>query len=177
MKKINKYEKITDLKDMLNQSAEKFNDKAAYIFKTETQGEFRKISYKQLKEQVDSLGTMLINMGLEGKRIAVIGENRYEWNLAYLAITCGTGVVVPLDKALPANEIESLIIRAEVEAIFYSSAYEDIMKDIKSRNTTDLRYYISMDLTEKKDEVLSQSELINKGKKLLEDGNIMKKWE
>ena len=83
MKKIHKYEKITDLKDMLTKSAEKFADKPAYIYKTETPGEFRKILYKELKEQVDGLGTMLINMGLEGKRIAVIGENRYEWNVAY----------------------------------------------------------------------------------------------
>ncbi len=59
-------------------------------------------------------------MGLKGKCIAVIGENRYEWGVAYLAIVTGTGVVVPLDKALPENEIESLIIRSEVEAIFYS---------------------------------------------------------
>ena len=65
-----------------------------------------------------NLGTKLIEMGLKGKSIAVIGENRYEWGVAYLAIVTGTGVVVPLDKALPENEIESLIIRSEVEAIF-----------------------------------------------------------
>jgi len=171
MKKIHKFEKITDLKDMLNKSAEKYADKPAYIYKTETPGEFSHILYKELKEQVDSLGTMLINMGLEGKRIAVIGENRYEWNLAYLAVTCGTGVVVPLDKALPANEIESLIIRSGVEAIIYSKNYDEVMKNIKSRSTTDLRYYISMDLEEKQDGVLALYELVEKGKKLLEDGN------
>ena len=169
--KLNKFEKFTDLKDMLNKSAEKFADKPAYVYKTETPGEFRSILYKDLKEHVDSLGTSLINMGLQGKRIAVISENRYEWSLAYLAVACGTGVIVPLDKALPANEIESLIIRSQVEAIFYSSNYDDIMMDIKSRNTTDLRYYISMDLEEKTEGVLSQSELIEKGKKLLEGGN------
>lgn len=169
--KLNKFEKFTDLKDMLNKSAENFGERSAYIFKTDKKGEFRTIQYKQLKEEVDALGTSLINMGLENKRIAIISGNRYEWNVAYLAIACGTGVVVPLDKALPANEIESLIIRSGVEAIFYSEDYEEIMKDIKSRNTTDLRYYISMDLEEKKDGVLSQKELIKKGKKLLEEGN------
>ena len=171
MKKLNEFEKITDLKDMLNKSVEKFADRPAYIFKTEKSGEFRTTTYKELKEQVDALGTSLINMGLEGKRIAVIAENRYEWNVAYLAITCGTGVVVPLDKALPANEIESLIIRSGVEAIFFSKAYNDIMKDIRARGTTDLRYYISMDLDEKEDAILSQKQLIEKGKKLIEEGN------
>ena len=85
-------------------------------------------------------------MGLKNKKIAVISENRYEWGVAYLAIVNGTGIVVPLDKSLPANEIESLIIRSGVDAIFYSHKYDEIMMDIKKRNTTDLRYYISMDL-------------------------------
>ena len=169
--KLNKFEKFTDLKDMLNKSVEKFGEKPAYIFKTATPGEFTTISYNELKEKVDALGSMLIEMGLKDKKIAVISENRYEWNVAYLAAVCGVGVIVPLDKALPANEIESLIVRSGVEAIFYSNHYDDIMKDIKSRNTTDLRYYISMDLEEKQDGVLSQKEIIEKGKKLLEDGN------
>ena len=169
--KLNKFEKFTDLKDMLNKSVEKFGEKPAYIFKTATPGEFTTISYNELKEKVDALGSMLIEMGLKDKKIAVISENRYEWNVAYLAAVCGVGVIVPLDKALPANEIESLIVRSSVEAIFYSNHYDDIMKDIKSRHTTDLRYYISMDLDEKQDGVLSQKELIEKGKKLLEEGN------
>ena len=171
MKKLNEFEKITDLKDMLNKSVEKFPDRPAYIFKTDKPGEFRTTKYKELKEEVDALGTTLINMGLEGKRIAVIAENRYEWNVAYLAVTCGTGVVVPLDKALPANEIESLIIRSGVEAIFFSKAYDNVMKDIRARGTTDLRYYISMDAEEKEDAILSQTQLIEKGKKLIEEGN------
>ena len=169
--KLSKFEKFTDLKDMLNKSAEKFADRPAYVFKTETPGKFKNILYRELKQDVDALGTSLINIGLKGKRVAVISENRYEWGIAYLAISCGTGVVVPLDKALPANELECLIIRSQVEAIFYSKKYDEIMMDIKSRNTTDLRYYISMDLEERKEGVLSQKELIQKGKKLLEEGD------
>ncbi len=78
-------------------------------------------------------GTAFLKMGLKGKRVAVIGENRYEWGLSYLAITCGTGIVVPLDKALPENEIKNLIERSEVEAICYSSKYDEIMKKLKEQ--------------------------------------------
>ena len=56
---------------------------------------------------------------MKDKRIAIISENRYEWCVAYLATVCGTGLVVPLDKSLPENELESLIERSEIEAIFY----------------------------------------------------------
>ncbi|MGN1301500.1 MAG: AMP-dependent synthetase/ligase [Clostridia bacterium] len=169
-KKLHKVEPITDLKDMLNKSYDKYKDKVAFKYKV-GKNEIKTITYKEFIDDVNGLGTQLIKMGLLGKRIAVISENRYEWTVAYLATACGVGVVVPLDKSLPANEIESLIIRSGVEAIFYSKKYDEIMQDIKQRKTTDLRYYISMDLTERQDGVLSEREFIEKGKKLIEEGD------
>lgn len=168
---IHKVRKIEDLKDMLKQSELEFGEQAAYKFKTEKENEFRIITYKEFASHVNSLGTALMNIGLTNKKIAIIGENRYEWGVAYLAVCCGTGIVVPLDKSLPQNEIESLIIRSGVEAIFFSSKYNEIMDDIRKRNTTDLRYYISMDLQEKKDGIYSQYELIRKGKNLIANGD------
>ena len=165
-KKLHKCDKYTDLKDMINQSAKKFGDKAAFRYKDR-----ENITYNQFLEDINALGTKLINMGLSGKRIAIISENRYEWCLAYMAIACGTGVVVPLDKLLPANELEALIVRSGVEAIFYSSKYDDIMQDIKQRQTTDLRYYISMDTEKRGNGVYSQKELTEKGKELIAKGN------
>jgi len=170
-KKLHKYEKITNLKDMINKSGVKFADKPAFKYKTDKEGEFGAITYGEFLEQINALGTKLINMGLQGKRIAIIGENRYEWCLAYMATACGTGVVVPLDKLLPANELEALIVRSGVEAIFYSSKYDEIMQDIKQRQTTDIRYYISMDLEKRENGVYSQKELVEKGKELIQKGN------
>ncbi len=116
-------------------------------------------------------GTALIKLGLKGKRIAVIGENRYEWGLSYLAVTCGTGIVVPLDKSLPENEIKSLIERAEVEAICYSKKYDEIMKKLKAEGIGKLKNLISMDLSSHEDGVYSIKELVEKGKKLIEEGD------
>ncbi len=166
-----KVEKITDLKDMINKSVAKFSDRPAYVFKTEKKGEFKEITYKQLKNDIDSLGTALINLGLEGKRVAVIGENRYEWGVTYLAVVNGTGTIVPLDKALPANEIESLIIRSGVEAIVYSNKYNEIMNGLKEKKNTDLKYFISMDLDESENGIISFKKLLTRGKELLENGD------
>jgi len=170
-KKYHEVTKITDLKDMINRSGTKFINEPAFRFKTEKPGEFKNITYGTFLKQINGLGTKLIDMGLKGKRVAVISENRYEWALAYLAIACGVGVVVPLDKSLPANEIESLIIRSGVEAIFYSKKYDEIMADIKQRRTSDLRYYISMDLEERTDGIYSEYELVKNGEKLIDQGN------
>lgn len=65
--------------------------------------------------------------------------------IAYLSIVCGTGIVVPLDKALPENELETLIERSEVEAIFYSSKYEEELIKIKYNENNKLKHLISMD--------------------------------
>ena len=79
--------KITDLKDMLKKSGEKYPEKIAYKIRIE-QGKYKEITHKQVRDMIDSLGTALIDMGLKGKRIGVIGENRYEWEIAYLSIVC-----------------------------------------------------------------------------------------
>ena len=164
-------ERITDLKDMINKSVDKFADRPAYVFKTDKKGKIKEITYRQLKNDIDNLGTSLINLGLQDKRIAVIGENRYEWGVTYLAVVNGTGTIVPLDKALPANEIESLIVRSGVEAIVYSSKYDEIMNMLKEKKNTDLKYFISMDLEESENGIISFKKLINRGKELLENGD------
>lgn len=170
-KGIHDYVKITDLKDMLNKSAKAYVDKPAFRFKTKELGVFNDISYKEFSNQVNALGTALVNLSLKDKRIAVISENRYEWAVSYLAVVAGTGIVVPMDKSLPENEIKSLIERSEVDAIIFSDKYLDVMKDVKNSGTSNLKYYICMDLKKDENDILSFKELIKKGEKLLAGGN------
>ena len=170
-KPVHKFEKYTDLKDMLKKSGEKYGDRPAYMLLTDKEGVYKEVTHKEFRDQVNYLGTKLIDMGLKGKRIAVIGENRYEWGVAYLSIVTGTGIVVPLDKALPENEIESLILRSEVEAIFYTNKYDEIMNRLKRQGNTKIQYYISMDLRNNENEFYSFEQLIQEGKKLLDSGN------
>ena len=170
-KPIHEFVEYTDLKDMLKKSGEKYGNRPAYVFRTEEEGKFREITHKEFRDEINALGTKLIDMGLKDKRIAVISENRYEWGVDYLAVAAGTGVIVPLDKALPDNEIESLIIRSEVEAIFYSKKYDEVMNRIREQKNTKLQYFISMDLDKEENGVKSQKELTKEGRKLLEEGN------
>ena len=168
---IHSYTEYKDLRDMLIKSGEKYGNRPAYIFKTDKEDVFREITHKEFRDDIKYLGTKLINMGLKDKRIAVISENRYEWGVDYLAVTTGVGVVVPLDRALPENEIENLLVRSEAEAVFYSSKYSEYMKKIKENSKTKVKYFIQMDLEKNTDEIYSQKQLIEEGKKLLDDGN------
>ena len=163
MERLYKYIEITDLKDMLKKSGEKYGKKIAYKIRQEN--EYKEITHSEVRKMVDGLGTKLIDMGLKDKRIAVIGENRYEWEIAYLSIVCGTGTVVPLDKSLPENELESLIERSKAEAIICSQKYVEILKKTK------LKYIISMDLENDNDGIISQKRLISEGIQLVKFGD------
>ena len=161
--------KFNNLKEMINNTQKEFGNEIAFKFKGQD-GEITTMSYDDYIDEINSLGTALISIGLNDKRIGVISENRYEWEEDYLSIICGTGVVVPLDKSLPENEILSLIERSEMEAIFYSSKYDEVMKKAKEENIGKIKFFISMDLDEKKDGIYSQKELVKLGKDLIKNG-------
>ena len=164
------YIEITDLKDMLNKTKELYGENPAYKIKKEL-GKYEIYTHKQVREMIDALGTSLIDLELKNKRIGIIGENRYEWEVAYLAVVCGTGTVVPLDKSLPENELEALVERSEIEAIFYSDKHSESIEKIRLNPKNKLKHLISMDLESNSEGVYSQKELISKGKELIEQGN------
>lgn len=159
---------ITDLKDMLNSSCELYGDNIAFLKKDVPGGEYIEVKYNEYKRDVEALGTALISLGLKGKNIAIIGENRYEWAVSYLGILNGTGTVVPLDKELPEAELESLINRGELSAIIYSKKKDAQIEDIKKKNET-IEYYISMDADENTEN--SYKNLLKKGNELLNTGD------
>lgn len=160
---------IRDLREMITSSVELFGDKAAFLVKREGNPEYIPISYKKFKQDIDALGTALVDLGLKDKRIAMISENRYEWNVSYLAVLCGTGVAVPLDKELPPNEIDNLIRRSEANAVIYSQNLAESMETIRANHQEVC--FINMDAEQDNGDVLSFSRLLERGRELLEKGN------
>ena len=162
---------IIDLKQMLESSVELYGDNIAFHVKDKVGGPYRGITYKEVQKDVDGLGTALCSMGLKGKSISIIGDNRYEWAVSYLAVVCGTGVVVPLDKELGAAELEQLIQEANVECAIFSQKYEKIFREMLESGETKLKYLISMDAEVSDENRLSLREIIEAGKVLIGNGN------
>jgi long-chain acyl-CoA synthetase len=146
MKNIPLYEvrKITSIKDMMDTSAELYADRTAFLYKPKGRDKYQPVTFRQFKDDVDALGTALIDIGLKGGRIAIISENRYEWAISYMAAVNGTGIVVPLDKELPENEIENLLIRAKADAVIFSGNIKDHILNI-SKRIDFVKHYIIMD--------------------------------
>ena len=130
-------ERVNNFKEMIDRSCKKYADHIAYKFKIKLgkeNQEIVEIKYSKVKTEIEGLGTALLNMGLEGKKVAIISNNRYEWCVSYLTLTTSNMVAVPLDKMLPEQEIESLLSRAKVDAVIYENKYNDIFENIKKHS-------------------------------------------
>lgn len=162
-------DKINDFRELVNRYSKLYSDKVAFEFKeTPSSKEHIKITYSHFVSDIKSLGTALINLGLSQKRVAIISPNRYEWCVSYLAITTSDMVVVPLDRALPDNEIESLIIRSEAEAVIFDKKYSEVFSKIAKEKKSKLNQYICMDNLA---DFGTFSSLIQKGHSLLLNGD------
>ena len=158
-----------NIKEIVEHMKEKFSEKLAFTIKNKDKT-YRDITYKEFINEINYLGTAFIDYGLKDTRIAVIGKNRYEWAVTYLAVINGTGVIVPLDKSLPKNEIELSIKRAKVTTIVCEEKYLKDIKEIIKDGETDLKHIVCMDEVQDK-EVILMKDLLEKGKELVEKKN------
>lgn len=171
-RKVYQAEEINNYRELLNRVEKNFSNNIAYKFKKDANAkepEYINITYKEFVEDIKALSTGLLEQNLEGKKIVLIGNNRYEWCTSYLAITTGNMIVVPLDKSLPDKEIETLVERSEAEAIIFDKKYKDTMLKIKQENKN-IKLLICMDQEQDK-EIENYKDILDKGKKLLEEGN------
>ncbi len=159
-----------NIKEILYNSVEKYGENIAFIIKHKNHNEvtYENITYKKLLENVNSLGTKLFDLGYQDKRIAIVGRNSYEWALAHLANQLGGIVSVPLDKELQLSELESSLERSKADIVIFDEKYIENIEEIKRRNNTNLKEYISMKPLENYKDIYT---LINEGKKLIESGN------
>ncbi len=162
--------------EMLRQTTEMYGDIDAYIFRRTPDGEEIHKKYREYLRDIEYLGTALLRLGLKGSHIAVLGENRYEWAIASMASINGVGVSVPIDKLLPANEVETLLIRGEADAYIFSPKFYRDAADIATRNKS-IRHFICMsmaDVTEPRTDdprFIDMDDLLAEGKAAVEAGD------
>jgi long-subunit acyl-CoA synthetase (AMP-forming) len=164
---------ITDMKHMLETSVQLWGDSPAFHEKPSHSEPYKVYTYKDTKADVDAVGTALHSRGFRGERIGVIGDNSYNWCVAYLAAVCGVGIAVPLDNQLLDAEIEHLAEDSEIKVIFYSKKYADKFLSIKNKPENQLELLVNVDaeLSDIKPGEISLSELKEEGNALLVDGN------
>ena len=156
---------VTTIRDMFDSSCELFADKVAFLRRASQKSGWTEITYKEAGRDVYALGTALIKLGLKDKKIAIIGENRYEWEISYLAVVGGVGTVVPIDKELTDVEIRTLLDAANADALIYSpklrKKYPELFETLG----------VKLICMEEHDTDESFDELIKAGNLLIEQGD------
>jgi len=155
---------IQDLRDMVRQSVNLYGDKPVFLVKdpraigqspavasaptagaSDTRSApYLSVTYKKFARDIDALGTWFFKQSLQGSRIAILAETRYEWYVTYLATVNGTGIVVPLDKELPQAEIANLLDRSQADVLVYASSKQKEVNAIRDSITT-VKTFIAMD--------------------------------
>lgn len=154
------YASYSDLKDMINDVAERYGQDT--VFKFEKKGIKSEITYQRFKSDIDGFGAYLFDKGFkDGKKIAVLGENSYEWVVTYFTAINGGNVIVPLDKELKANELTTLLNSSETDILVYSKQKQRVVDEM-TENGLKVSSFICM--TELED-------IISKGRELIGEGN------
>ena len=158
------YPKYNNIKEMMVESFKQYEEKVAFVIKEKKDKQvfYKEITYGELGKQIEKFGAGLFALGLKGKRVAIIGKNRYEWALSYLTVLMGDMVAIPLDKGLTDVEIQNSLIQSNADCIIFEEKYYDIIQKLKKDGVTNLQEMICMD---KIDGVRSISEVMELGKK------------
>ena len=119
---------ISSIRDLCDGSCERFPKNTAFAFR-DGDG-VREVTYEEVYDDVKAFASYLHSLGLEGKKIAVMGRNCYEWALTYLTVCAGVGVIVPLDKDLSADDIKYLIDDSETAAVVFMAGSEGKLAEI-----------------------------------------------
>lgn len=155
-----KVPEIHSLNHLIEYAAENYDEKVA--FRYEEDKKERAVTFSQLKRDVDALGTYFFSLGLRNEKIAVYGENSYEWIVTYFSAVCGSQIIVPIDKELGAEETSKLLNDCGARVIVYGKTKKKVIEEIKELTADKLNIYICTD---------EIGELIKKGSELLSCGN------
>ncbi len=160
------------IKEVFDMAREKYSDNIFMLEKFTSKGEFTEITYKEFANDVIALGTALTKKyNLKDERVVIIGENTYHWYVSYMAMLCGVGIAVPVDKELPINEIENVIKRARATAVIYSTKKADVIKKVEDK-LPQVKYFIQMNSDDKLvGREVGFNTIIEQGKKMIEKGD------
>ena len=165
---------VHSFRELVSYCATNYGDRTAFTIKDSNKN-LHDISFIEFENNIKELGSALLDLGLENKKIALISQDRYEWCCSYFAISTSNNVVVPLDHLLPEIELQRLLIESKVDAIIFDKKYTKWVQEICKQEGSALKYLICMDSINDEDNILSYSKLVEKGKKLIEDK--MSKYE
>lgn len=159
---------FSSIKQLMQEAVSATPDKIAFQYKEG--GEIKEVTYTEFYKTTQALGTALSHRGLTDGNLACIGENSYNWIVAYLTVLQSKGVFIPIDAELPHKDVENILTVGDATLCFCSQKYETRFAESETV-LENIKYFICFDREEHDGMFLSFRALIAEGEKLLQEGS------
>lgn len=151
------------LSELIDSSAADFGELP--VTRTWNGEEYAPTTYNEFRDQVVSVANWLLKNGIgEGDHIAILGENRREWAVSYLAVQKAGAVCIPVDSMMPGPGIRHVLSDSESKMLFVSGKFLQIIEELEKIKS--LKQVICFDQPGESSEALSYPEILEEGKKL-----------
>lgn len=162
-----------DFRALANYAALEYTNSDAFIIKTRkatktSPAEYRHVTFREFRAEINWLGTAMKNRGWTGRRIALLGENCYEYVLAHFSILGGIGISVPLDKGLKEEETFSSLERSGAKVLIFDAKHLPLVRRLQEMNAPVEEYVCMNDHTA---DFLSIRELLEEGRRAFRAGD------
>ncbi len=150
------------VKEIIVKGTESGGDKRQFAFLDKNKN-FCTRTFNESWKEICEIGTFFYINGLNGqKKIAIIGENCYEWMVAYYATLAGDNITVPMDCKLPYEDLADQLIRCDCDALVYTEKFRKAVEEFKAYESMPIKaYFCISDFDEHKKE----------GRKALDNGD------
>ena len=128
-----KADKYENIRDLILTSCEKHATLDAFIFRRNPKLSEVHRTYYEFGEDIKSLCAYISQSPYRGDKLAVVGENCYEWFVSYISILSTDSIGVPLDRMLPEEELITLLERSGSKVLFYHPKHHSMMVSIASK--------------------------------------------
>jgi len=139
-------DQVNDLKELVDQVAKKYGDADAFVY--EKNKELVNITYNQFKTDINVLSSSLLDLGIQNEKVAIIGNNSYEWVLIYFAVINSGNVIVPLDRELSVDQIKHILNDCGATTFVFSNDYADAATQLQADNSSIKRVIKTADILE-----------------------------
>lgn len=128
---------ITRLFDLLNYQIATYDKKVALAQKIN--GSWKTYSSRELKKIVDNLSLAFLETGIgKGDKVAIISDNRPEWNFIDLALQQIGAISVPMYPTISSEDYNYIFHHAEVKMVFVGTS-EIYQKSVEGSKDMDVQ--------------------------------------
>lgn len=162
-------EPISDIRDLFLKSVRKHAGRIALQHKEN--GRWIPITFRELQNEVELISCGLAALGLEpgtGK-LAIVGDNRPEWAISYLAAACIGIICVPIDKDLKETEIHNILYLSGAQVLIGDDKHMDLVASARP-GLPELKAVVCMDGPRPSGGIIGFAELRERGRERIASG-------